>query len=479
MPNKSAKEWDVRSWIEEINAAGELQTILGANTEEEIGGMVDIFMRKMTNPAVLFDKIPGYENGYRVLANILTSTRRVNIALGLPADTPEIELVQFWRGHMADQKLIPPAVVNGGPVLDNLAQGKDVDILKIPTPKWHEDDGGNYIGTACMVVRKDPDSDWINLGCYRVQSQGSRVASVMTSKGKHGNQILSKYRELGEPCPVAVVLGMHPTLFMVAGMEMPHGQNEYDIAGGLMGEALPVINGPVTGLPIPANAEIAFEGFVHPGDMIDEGPFGEWAGYYASGGHQEPAIRIESLMQRDDPVLVGAIPGVPPNDNTFWRGPSRSGAVWNQLEAAGVPGVQGVWTHEAGGGRMWLTISVKQMYPGHSKQAGLIASQCHAGAYVNRWVVVVDDDIDPANMSNVVWAMCTRFDPREDLETLKGCWSSSLDPMAYGEGDGRNARVVIDACRPFHRLDSFPKVVRNSTELDDRLYAKWADALPQ
>jgi 4-hydroxy-3-polyprenylbenzoate decarboxylase len=479
LPNKNAKEWDVRTWIEEIEAAGELQTVSGADREEEIGGIVDIFMRKMTNPAVLFDEIPGYDKGYRVLANILTSVRRINIALGLPADTPEIELVQFWRKRMADMTSIAPKTVNGGPVLENLTLGEEVDILKIPSPRWHEDDGGYYIGTACMVVMKDPDSDWINLGCYRVQAHDSRVASVMTSKGKHGNQILAKYRERGEPCPVAVVLGMHPTLFMVAGMELPHGQDEYDIAGGLMGEAMPVISGPVTGLPIPARAEIAFEGYVHPDDLIDEGPLGEWAGYYASGVHKEPAIRIESLMHRDNPVLVGAAPGVPPNDNTFWRGPSRSGAVWNQLEAAGISGVQGVWTHEAGGGRMWLTISLKQAYAGHSKQAGLIASQCHAGAYANRWVVVVDDDIDPANMSDVVWAMCTRFDPREDLEILKGCWSSGLDPMVYGDDDRRNARVVIDACKPYARLDTFPKVVRNSTELDDRLYAKWAGIMPQ
>ena len=75
--------------------------------------------------------------------------------------------------------------------------------------------------------------------------------------------------------------------------------------------------------------------------------------------------------------------------------PIRSGAVWNQLEAAGVPEVKGVWSHETGGSRLWLNVSIKTMYPGHSKQAGLIASQCHAGAYANRFVVVVDDDIDP------------------------------------------------------------------------------------
>ena len=99
-----------------------------------------------------------------------------------------------------------------------------------------------------------------------------------------------------------------------------------------------------------------------------------------------------------------------------------------------------MWAHEAGGSRLWLTVAIKQQYAGHAKQAGLIASQCHAGAYANRFVVVVDDDIDPADMDQVVWAMCTRCDPRDGMEILRGCWSTVLDPMAYGTDDPRNAR---------------------------------------
>jgi 4-hydroxy-3-polyprenylbenzoate decarboxylase len=240
-----------------------------------------------------------------------------------------------------------------------------------------------------------------------------------------------------------------------------------------------VITGPRTGLPIPAHAEIAFEGFVHPNDLIDEGPLGEWTGYYAGGMKKEPAIRVETLMYRNDPILLGAIPGIPPDDDSFYRGTYRSGAVWNQLEAAGVPEVKGVWAHAAGGSRLWLTVSIKQMYGGHSKQAGLIASQCHAGAYANRFVVVVDDDIDPADMDKVIWAMCTRCDPREGMEVLRGCWSTALDPMVYSHEDPRNARVVIDACKPWARRDTFPQVVRSSKELDERIHKKWKDVLPR
>jgi 4-hydroxy-3-polyprenylbenzoate decarboxylase len=461
-----------------MRAHDDVQDVAGAEREEEIGGIVDIYQRKMGNKALLFDDVPGYRRGHRVLANVLTSVKRIALTLGLPAQTTEIELVRFWRDYFRAAKAIPPRVVNAGAVLENVSTGDAIDILAIPTPRWHEHDGGHYIGTGCMVVMKDPDTGWINYGAYRIQAHDRNVASVMTSKGKHGNLIMRRYHERGEPCPIAVVAGMHPALFMVAGLEIPYGKNEYDAAGGLIGEPVEVIAGPATGLPIPAHAEIAFEGWIAPGDQVDEGPLGEWTGYYAGGKKKEPAIRIATFMHRDNPILLGAVPAVPPNDDTFYRGTYRCGAVWHQLEAAGVPEVRGVWAHEAGGGRFWLTVAIRQMYGGHSKQAGLIASQCHAGAYANRWVIVVDDDIDPADMNAVIWAMCTRMEPREGIEILRGCWSTALDPMAYAGDDPRNARVVVDACIPFRRRDEFPRVARSSTALDERIRARWAHVLP-
>src|SRR5256714_9229352 len=210
----------------------------------------------------------------------------------------------------------------------------------------------------------------------------------------------------GQSCRIAVVAGMHPMLFSLAGIEVPYGKNEYDLAGGLLGQPVEVILGPKTGLPIPANAEIAFEGTIDPNDRIAEGPFGEWTGYYAGGLKQEPVIRIDTFMHRQDPILLGAVPAVPPDDDTHYRRTYRAANGRRQLQAAGVPGVEGVWSHEAGGSRMLLTVSITQMYPGHAKQAGLIAPQCHAGADANKYVVVVDDDIDPANMNDVIRAMC-------------------------------------------------------------------------
>ena len=126
-----------------------------------------------------------------------------------------------------------------------------------------------------------------------------------------------------------------------------------------------------------------------------------------------------------------------------------------------------------------LTVSIKQLYGGHAKQAGMVASHCHAGAYCNRWTIVVDDDIDPTNMNDVIWAMCTRCDPRDQVDIIHGGWSSALDPMCYdAQNDKRNSRVVINACVPFNRQKTFPAIARSSKELDARMRARWSKELP-
>jgi UbiD family decarboxylase len=116
-----------------VEAAGELKVIKGAEPKEEIGGIVDIYQRRMGNPAVMFDEVPGFPKGRRVLANILTSIPRINVALGLPPASSEMDLIQWWRNYMKNAPSHPPRAVNGGPLLENVFEGKDVDIERIPT----------------------------------------------------------------------------------------------------------------------------------------------------------------------------------------------------------------------------------------------------------------------------------------------------------------------------------------------------------
>src|SRR5258708_936123 len=174
MPNK-----DLRDWIARVEDIGELKIIKGAEPHEEIGGIFDIYMRKMGNPAGMFDPVPNFPKCHPLIANSLTSVPRINVALGLPAETTEMELTQWWRNYFKNAPTHPTKAVNGGPLLDNVFEGPEVDIKKIPTPVWHELDGGPFIGTACLVVMKDPDSGWVNYGTYRVQSHDPKTASGM------------------------------------------------------------------------------------------------------------------------------------------------------------------------------------------------------------------------------------------------------------------------------------------------------------
>ena len=189
-------------------------------------------------------------------------------------------------------------------------------------------------------------------------------------------------------------------------------------------------------------------------------------------------IRVTAVRRRRDPIIMGNLPSKPPNDDTYYRGFLRAAAIWGELEGAGIPGVSMVWCHEAGGSRMLTIVALRQMYAGHAKQAALVASQCHAGGYANRWTVVVDDDIDPTNTNEVLWAMCSRVDPREDLDVLSGGWSTPLDPMSYPpDRRNLNARVIVNACRPFGR--EFPEVCIAAPETRAEVIARWRQRLPE
>jgi UbiD family decarboxylase len=475
-PVSALAELSLRAWLNQVRSLGELREVSGASNDLEIGTIVDILMERAGNPAVLFDNIPGHKPGYRVLGNVLTSPARVALSGGLDPAISKIDLVKAWREVNASSAVVPYEVVKDGPVKECVETGSQVDLCDFPAPRWHEEDGGDYIGTGCLVIQKDPDTGWINCGTYRIERHDARTLGIMITQGKHGRGIMQKYWARGEACPVAISFGHHPLFLMVGGMSIPEGVCEYDYIGGLRGQALQVVAGERTGLPIPAEAELVIEGEIPPDERHSEGPFGEWTGYYASGEGEQPVVNVKSVMHRRDPINLGILPGKPPNDNTYYRNYLGSALLWAQLEKAGMPGIQGVWLHESGGGRMMITVSIKQQYPGHSKQTGLVAASCRAGSYLNHLTVVVDEDIDPTNSDEVIWAMCSRMDPREDVEILKRMWASPLDPMAYPpESRAFNSRMVIDACRPWERLSSFPKVARASADLREQVRAKFAN----
>jgi 4-hydroxy-3-polyprenylbenzoate decarboxylase len=340
--------------------------------------------------------------------------------------------------------------------------GADVDIGRFPTPLWHPDDGGRYIGTGGYTVTVDPDSGWMNLGTYRVMVHDGQHAGCYICPGKHGRIHRDKYQARGEPMPVSIVIGGDPMTFLTACTEMPAGVCEYDIVGAMRGEPLEVIRGRITGIPFPADAEIVLEGHIHLDHKKLEGPFGEWTGYFGSGERDEPVMKIEAIYHRNDPIIMACPPQRPPDEMCRYRAVTRSAMLRANIAQAGVPDVTAAWMHEVGNSRLLVAVAIKQRYPGHARQAGHVAATCHVGAFCGRYIVVVDDDIDVSNLEELIWAMITRSDPATSIDIIHNAWSTPLDPRISPEdraiGNFTSSRAIIDACRPYHWRDEFPKV---------------------
>ena len=471
---------DLRNFIEGIEKLGELKTVRKADWDLEIGAITEISASEPNPPALLFDDIKDYPRGFRLLTNMFQTQSRTALALGLSPDLEGVDLVRAVKDLLKSVSSVPPVLQDDGPVRENIFTGKEANVLRFPAPKLHREDGGRYIGTADAVITRDPDAGWVNLGTARVQVLDEHRVSLYVSPGKQTRLIAQKYWKKGEACPVAVVCGIDPVLFAVSGLGLPWGVSEYDFAGHIQKAPVRVIKGEITGLPIPDSSEIVLEGEIPPPDVESEmeGPFGEWTGYYASGTRPSPVIRVKAVYHRNDPILT-----VLPDFKSY---PLSSylflvfcaAGLWNEIEQAGITDVQGVWLAEWGM-RFFQVISIKQRYGGHARQAAHIALGAREGGYLGRFVVLVDDDIDPSNMADVLWAVSTRCDPQTSIEIATNCWSSPIDPRLSPKkraaGDFTNSRAILDACRPFSWRNQFPKVHSIDSAYRNEIRQKWKE----
>lgn len=468
---------DLRGWIAEAERLGELRYVNGADWQEEIGMAAELVSHDDGAPAVLFGEVPDSLEGSRVLVNIFGGKRK-NMTLGFPTDLGKVALSNAFAGiYHGNEKLIAPNEVADGPILENVMRGEEIDLEAFPTPHWHEKDGGRYIGTGCYHVTRDPETGSINLGSYRVMLKGKRTVAHNVLPGRHADLHLKKYLERGERMPVAIVVGGDPLTFIMGGCDIPEGVSEYDVAGGLRGKAIDVVAAEVTGLPIPANAEIVIEGYVDADRMEPEGLFGDWTGTYTEKGRVNPVIDVEAVYYRNDPILLGFAPQRLPDEYSRFRAIVRSPFLKKDLEAAGVPGVTATWCHEVGGSRMLLAVAIEQRYVGHARQAGHVASMCRTGVDANRWVIVTDHDVDVTDLNELMYAALTRAEPAEDIDFIRGAKAQKseprLPPWEREAGNLANSRMIIDACIPYHWRDRFPEINQPSAESYKRAREKF------
>jgi 4-hydroxy-3-polyprenylbenzoate decarboxylase len=467
---------DLRGFIKQVDELGALRRVNGVDQKYELGGITEVAAGTPECPALLFDRIKGFPAGFRVFTNATTTPQRAALALGIDPNLKPLDALKVWMQRRQALKPLKPVEVKGAAFMENSFVGKKVDMAKLPAPHWHRKDGGPFIGSGSIVIMRDPDGGWINASIYRVQVHGrSRVTIQFDHLGRHGAIIAKKYWDKGKSCPVAVVSGQDPALF-IAGFEyLPDGQSEYDFAGAIKGAPIEVTPGPVTGLPLPAQAEIILEGELLPTKKLTlpEGPFGEFTGYYAAEKRPCPVMEVKAIHHRDNPILLGSPPMKPPR---FHFGlPFRAASIWSQLEMAGVTDVAGVWQHVA---QLMTVVALRQRYAGHAKRAALIAA---ANSYMGRLVVVVDDDVDPSNLADVMWAITTRCEPAEQIDIVRNAWSSALDPRIPEEaklaGITSHSKAIIEAVRPFGWKDRYPPTSALTADEAREIEAKWGGAI--
>ena len=467
---------DLRGFIADVEKFNVLRHVRGAQTHLEIGGITEVAAGLPECPALLFDDIPGFLRGFRIFTNPVNTPQRAALALGMDPKLAPIDALKAWMEKRKNLTARKPEFVKHAAFLENTDEGSAVDLGKFPVPVWHRKDGGPYIGSGSIVVMRDPDSNWVNASIYRVQVHGKNQVTVQFDHpGRHGAIIAKKYWDRGEPCPIAVVNGEDPALFIAGFESLPAGFSEFDFAGAIKDEPIELCPGPKTGLPIPIHAEIILEGVFYPptGETLMEGPFGEFTGYYASERRPLPTMEVQAIHYRNDPILLGSPPLKPPRHHCGL--PFRAGGIWSNLDNSGITDISGVWQHVSS---LMTVVALKQRYDGHAKRAGLVAA---GNAYMGRLVVVVDDDIDPSNLNDVMWAIATRAEPSESVDIIRNGWSSSLDPRIppadKEKGITSHSKLIINACRPFSWIDQFPKTTALDLSEAREIEQKWLSVI--
>jgi 4-hydroxy-3-polyprenylbenzoate decarboxylase len=391
-------------------------------------------------PAILFENVK--DSDYPLLCGALGTLERYALALGMPND-PRAMQAQVME---ALRQPLPPVALGSGPCQENVLQGSDIDLERFPSPFWHPLDGGRFIGTLGVVIVEDPDTGQRNAALYREQVLGRDKTGVLL--GRHGSVVLQKYLARGEPMPIATCFGVDPTVLMSAIMPFNYGEDELGMAGALRGEPVPMVRGKTVDLLVPASAEFIFEGYISPdrAEWLDEGPFGEYTGYYGGELSKKPTVQLTAITHRDNPIMQGTLEGPAPNESDVLITVGGSAALKSNLMQMGVPGIKDVWLR----GRSFIAaVSLeREYYSGHGRQV------IDAGLATNwgfKWLVVVNADIDVFNWEEVDWALSTRVQPHRDI-VITDNWhrGSSLDPSIapkwrISPTNNRSSKIGIDA----------------------------------
>ena len=386
--------------------------------------------RQGRSPVLWFDGITG--SPFPVVANVFGHRDRFALGLGVPPG----ELIHRW-GEFGERR-IPPVLRETGPVHDSITTGPEVDLGTLPIMRHFECDAGRYI-TNGILIAKDPDTGVRNSSFHRMQVNGpTRLGTSLHSRRDLWNYA-QRAEERGEDIPVAIVIGAHPSFTFGGLWKGPINTDEYDVIGGLMGvplEIAPGITGPVEH---PVHAEIVLEGRILAKTREPEGPFAEFTGY-ASARSTQHVIEVSAILHRRDAVYHDIIPGIS-DEHTMLLAVPQEARLLRALRSH-YPNVVDVSYPKSGTCRLHAYISVRRPAPGLAR---LLAAVALGDDLSLKLVVVVDDDVNVHDDSDVLWAMATRMQAHADIDVLRNGMGAILDPS---NNNGLTDKMIIDATRP-------------------------------
>jgi 2,5-furandicarboxylate decarboxylase 1 len=380
--------------------------------------LASVLMLRDEGPAQIFENVAGYN--MPVVAHVLNSRMRFADALGVT----RAELEERLQNALTNP--IPPSLVRDAPVQQCVHEAPvDVGAL-LPVPHWFERERAPYI-TAGVIIAKDPHTGRRNVSIARLRLEGGARLMAGIAPNHHLAILAAKARERGQKLEIAIAIGNHPAVLLGSQMYVGLGEDEFDIAGGLLGEPVELVKCRTVGVEVPAHAEMVLEALLDAGDQIEEGPVSEFHDFYVDYGNGI-AAHVQCVTHREQPLFQAILPGYAA-EHCLLGGVAIGATLTRDLRRL-IPSVRRVFITDGGMGRMHAVISMHRPRVGEGKRAIILAM-----GHVNllKQVVVIEDDIDPEDARMVEWSVAARFRGEEDLVILPDMRADRCDPVAQDQ----------------------------------------------
>lgn len=437
---------DLRSFLDELTVEQQLLHITDeVQPEPDLAAAANAAPRLGDNaPGLYFDNVAGFTDA-RIALNLHGSWTNHAIALGLPTTTGVKEQIdEFIRRW--DAFPIAPERRSNPPWAENTLSGADVDLFDLlPLFRFNDGDGGFYLDKAAVISRDPEDPDNFgkqNVGVYRMQVKGANKLGLQPVPMHDIALHLNKAEQRGEDLPIAITLGNEPVISIVASTPLGYDQSEFEMAGALRGAPAPIATAPLAGVDVPWGSEIVLEGVIEGRKREIEGPFGEFTGHY-SGGRNMTVVRIDKISHRNNPIFESLYLGMPWTEIDYLIGPATCVPLHKQLKAEfpEVQAVNAMYTHGLLG-----IVSTKKRYGGFARAVGMRAMTTPHGLGYIKMVIMVDEDVDPFNLPQVMWALSSKVNAAGDLVNIPNLPVLELDPGS--QPPGISNKLIIDATTP-------------------------------